>query len=176
MNTITKRITLDALLLAFMCIIGMFSIPLGDNIKVSLQFLAVIIIFGIVDKLLDKLLIISLYMVIGLFLPVYAGFSAGITPTFGFVIGFVICAPIFHLIYIIKIPSETVKFYIASTLSLIVTYITGSIFLAWFLKMDYIPSLSISVLPYIPFDIIKIIVGSYIVKRLNAIKPKEKHI
>ena len=43
MKNITKRISLDAMLLAFMCIIGMFSLPLGENIKVSLQFLGVII-------------------------------------------------------------------------------------------------------------------------------------
>lgn len=174
MNTITKRITLDAMLLALLCIIGMFSIPLGDNIKVSLQFLAVIIIFGLVDGFLDKLLITGLYLIIGLFIPVYAGFSAGITPTFGFVIGFVISAAFFHLISLIKMPSDTLKFYIASTVSLLITYICGSIFLANFLNMDYIPSLSISVLPYIPFDIIKIIVGSFIVKQTRNIKPKSK--
>lgn len=174
MNTLTKRITLDALLLAFMCIIGMFSIPLGDNVKVSLQFLAVIIIFALLDKLIDKLLVIGLYTVIGLFLPVYAGFSAGITPTFGFIIGFIISAFVFHLIYLIKRISETAKFYLASSISLIVTYISGSIFLAWFLSFDYLPSLSISVLPYIPFDIIKIIVASFIVKRLSVIKNKHR--
>ena len=173
MTNITKRITLDAMLLALLCIIGMFSIPLGDNIKVSLQFLGVIIIFGIVQKFIDKLLIVSLYLLIGLFLPVYAGFSAGVTPTFGFVIGFVISAPIFHLIYLIKFPYENLKFYFAATISLLVTYISGSIFLAWFLNMEYLPSLMISVVPYIPFDIIKIVIGGYITKRINQIKPKQ---
>lgn len=175
MVNITKRITLDAMLLALLCIIGMFSIPLGDNVKVSLQFLGVIIIFGIVDKFIDKFLIVSLYLLIGLFLPVYAGFSTGITPTFGFVIGFVISAPIFHLIYLIKFRLPGFQFYLAATLSLIVTYISGSIFLARYLSMEYIPSLMISVLPYIPFDIIKIVVGGYIVKRINSIKSKQYH-
>lgn len=173
MKNITKRISLDAMLLAFMCIIGMFSLPLGENIKVSLQFLGVIIIFGIVEKFIDKLLIVSLYLVIGLFLPIYAGFMAGITPTFGFVIGFVLSAPIFHLIYLIKIENNTLKFYIASVVSLLIVYLSGSIFMSLFLNMDYITSLSISVLPYIPFDIIKIIIGSVIVNRLNPIVNKK---
>lgn len=170
MNKTVKRITFDSMMLALLCIIGMFSIPLGDNIKVSLQFLMVIIIFGLCDKLLDKLLIVSLYMAIGLFLPVYAGFSAGITPTFGFVIGFVLSAFIFHLLNLIKLNDEVVKFYICSFGALIITYLSGSIFLALYLNKDFVTSLSIGVLPYIPFDIAKIIIAYLIVRRIKTIK------
>ena len=44
-----EKITLDYVL-AMLCIIGMFSIPLGDNIKVSLQLLMVFIIGLTVDE------------------------------------------------------------------------------------------------------------------------------
>ena len=92
-NTI-KRITKNAIMLAMLCVIGMFSIPLGDNIKVSLQLLMVFIIGLTVSTFYDGIIITGLYLLIGLFAPVYAGFNAGITPTFGFVISFVIITPI----------------------------------------------------------------------------------
>ena len=94
-NTSTiKRITKNAIMLAMLCVIGMFSIPLGDNIKVSLQLLMVFIIGLTVSTFYDGIIITGLYLLIGLFIPVYAGFNAGITPTFGFVISFVAITPI----------------------------------------------------------------------------------
>lgn len=69
-----KRITKDALLLAILSVIGMLSIPLGDNIKVSLQFLILLIIYGISDHLIDKIIIPTLYLLLGLVAPIYAGF------------------------------------------------------------------------------------------------------
>ena len=88
-----KRITKDAVMLALICLVGMFSIPLGSNIKVSLQLLVVFLICLTAESVIDCLFITSLYLLIGLFLPIYAGFNAGIGPTFGYVIGFVIASP-----------------------------------------------------------------------------------
>ena len=93
-----KRITRNAIMLAFLCVIGMFSVPLGDNIKISLQLLLVFIIGLTAYSVFDAIIITSLYLLIGLFLPVFAGFSAGISPTFGYVISFVlIVIPLFFL-------------------------------------------------------------------------------
>ena len=95
---IIRRITKNAIYVALLCIIGMFAIPLGDNIKVSLQLLIVFIIGLTATSFIDSLIVTSLYLVLGLFMPIYAGFSAGLSPTFGFVISFVIiCIPLYFL-------------------------------------------------------------------------------
>ena len=142
-----KRMTRNAIMLALLCIIGMFSIPLGTNIKVSLQLLMVFII-----------------------IPVYAGFNAGVSPTFGFVISFVVLS--FPLYFLNKLPikNQFIRMGIACLVSLLICYIIGSIFLMLYLKLSIEKALLISVVPYIPFDIAKIIIATLVV----SVLPKEK--
>ena len=147
-----RRITTAGIFLALMCALGCLSIPFGDNVKVSLQLLVVFIVFSLTDHLLDKLIITGAYLLLGLFVPIYAGFMAGITPTFGFVISFVVAAFPFHFLSKIKLKHESITFAITCLVTTLVVYIIGSVFLALYLKMDYIPSLMISVVPYIPFE------------------------
>ena len=56
-----KRITRNAIMLALTCIVGMFSIPLGTNIKVSLQLLMVFIIGLTSVSFIDTFIITALY-------------------------------------------------------------------------------------------------------------------
>ena len=168
-NTI-KRITKNAIMLAMLCVIGMFSIPLGDNIKVSLQLLMVFIIGLTVSTFYDGIIITGLYLLIGLFIPVYAGFNAGITPTFGFVISFVVITPILYFLNKLPIKNQFIRMGIACLVSLLICYIIGSIFLMLYLKLSIEKALLISVVPYIPFDIAKIIIATLVV----SVLPKEK--
>ena len=158
-----------------MCIVGMFSIPLGANIKISLQLLMVFLICLISDNFVDCLIITSLYLLLGLFLPFYAGFSMGISPTFGFVISFVVISPIvFFLNKIPKIPSS-LRMFIACFVGLIVCYFIGSLFMMFYLKWDFVTTLSVSVIPYIPFDIGKIIIAILVVSFLpESIKSQKR--
>lgn len=169
-----KRITTAGILLAVMCALGCLSIPFGDNVKVSLQLLVVFIIFALEDHLVDKLVITGLYLLLGLFLPIYAGFNAGITPTFGFVISFVVAAVPFHFLNKIKMKNEPIKFGIVCLVTILVVYLIGSVFLALYLKMDYFPSLMISVVPYIPFDIAKVVIAFFVVKLLKPVINRTK--
>ncbi len=174
-----QRITRDGILLALLCVTGMFSIPLGENIKVSLQLLTLFIIFGITDKLVDKIIIPALYLVIGLLIPVYAGFIAGITPTFGFVIGFVICSIPFHFINKYLKINDIVRYVLACLASLIIVYISGVLFMIFYLNLDIVKVLMIAVVPYLGFDALKIALCTVTVKMLpDSVKEKpiEKNI
>ena len=165
-NTI-RRITKNAIMLAMLCIIGMFSIPLGDNIKVSLQLLMVFIIGLTIDTFYDGIIITGLYLGLGMFAPIYAGFHAGITPTFGFVISFVVVAPLLYFLNKLPIKNQFVRMSIACVVSLIVCYIIGSLFLALYLHLDIQKALLIAVVPYVPFDIAKIVIAVLVVSILN---------
>ena len=158
-----KRMTLDAIMLALMCIIGMFSIPLGANIKVSLQLLMVFIICFTLPSVIDCIFIMALYLLLGLFMPIYAGFNAGISPTFGYVISFVVISPVIYFINKIpKIPS-ILRMIIACLIGLIICYFIGTLFMMLYLKWDIQTTLLVSVVPYIPFDILKIVLAILIV-------------
>ena len=165
-NTI-RRITKNAIMLAMLCIIGMFSIPLGDNIKVSLQLLMVFIIGLTIDTFYDGIIITGLYLGLGMFAPIYAGFHAGITPTFGFVISFVVIAPLSYFLNKLPIKNQFVRMAIACVISLIVCYFIGSLFLALYLHLDIQKALLIAVVPYVPFDIAKIVIAVLVVSILN---------
>ena len=149
-----------------MCIVGMFSIPLGANIKVSLQLLMVFLICLISESVIDTIIITSLYLLLGLFLPIYAGFTVNISPTFGFVISFVVISPIIY--FMNKIPKiyPPIRMFIACLAGLTICYLVGSIYMMLYLEMNFWVTLTISVVPYIPFDIAKIVLAVSIIMLL----------
>ena len=161
-----QRITKNAIYLALLCVIGMFSVPLGDNIKVSLQLLIVFIIGLTSASFIDCLIVTGLYLVLGLFLPIYAGFSAGVSPTFGYVISFVVISVPLYFLNKLKISNQFVKMSIACIVSLIICYVIGTLFLMFYLNLSIEKALLISVAPYIPFDIAKIIIATLVVSLL----------
>ena len=158
-----RRITKNALMLALFCVVGMFSIPLGANIKVSLQLLILYIICLTAESVFDCLIVSSLYVLLGLFLPVYAGFNAGISPTFGFVISFIAAAPAIY--FMNKIPKiyPPIRMALACLVGLIICYAIGTVFMMFYLSWDIGKTLMISVVPYLPFDFTKIVLAVLIV-------------
>lgn len=165
-KNIVRRITKNAIMLALLCTIGMFSLPLGDNIKVSLQLLMVFIIALTAETVIDSLIVTSLYLVLGLFMPIYAGFSAGVTPTFGFVISFVVIVVPMYFLNKLKIKNQFVRMGIACFVGLILCYAIGATFLMLYLHLSIEKALLIAVVPYIPFDIAKIIIATLVVSLL----------
>ena len=165
-NTI-KRITKNAIMLAMLCVIGMFSLLLGDNIKVSLQLLMVFIIGLTVATFYDGMIITGLYLLLGLVAPIYAGFSVGVTPTFGFVISFVVITPIIYFLNKLPIKNDFLRMSIACIVALIICYLIGALFLALYLHLDIQKALLIAVVPYVPFDIAKIVIAVLVVSILN---------
>ena len=172
MRPTVRQITRDAIYLAILCVIGMLAIPLGDNIKVSLQLLIVFIICLTVDTVWDSLIITSLYLGLGLFLPIYAGFLSGVTPTFGYVISFVVASPLIFFINKIKSINPILRMSLACVAGLLLCYVIGTLFMMLYLEMELGKTLLISVAPYIPFDIAKIaiavLVTSLLPKRIYS--------
>ena len=160
------RISRNAVMLALLCVIGMFSVPLGDNIKVSLQLLMVFIIGLTSASFIDAVIVTGLYLLIGLLIPVYAGFTAGITPTFGFVISFVVLVIPLYFINKLPIKNQFIRMGIACLVALVICYAIGTTFLALYLKLNIQKALLIAVVPYIPFDIAKIIIAIIVVSLL----------
>ena len=167
MNTLTvKRISRNAIMLALLCVIGMIALPLGDNIKVSLQLLMVFIIGLTASSVFDALIVTSLYLLLGLFLPIYAGFNAGITPTFGFVVSFVVITIPLYFLNKLRIKNQFIRMGIACFVALLLCYLIGSLFLMLYLKLSIEKALLIAVVPYLPFDIAKIIIATLVISLL----------
>ena len=164
--TVVRRITKNAIMLAIMCVVGMIALPLGDNVKVSLQLLVVFIIGLTASSFIDAVIVTSLYLLLGLFMPIYAGFSAGITPTFGFVISFVVIVVPLYFLNKLKIKNQFIRMAIACVVALIICYVIGTLFLMFYLNISIEKALLVAVVPYLPFDIAKIIIAILVVSLL----------
>ena len=163
---IITRICKNAIYLALLCTIGMFAIPLGDNVKVSLQLLMVFIIGLTASSFIDAFIVTGLYLALGLFLPIYAGFSGGVSPTFGFVVSFVIISIPLYFLNKIPIKNQFIRMGLACFICLIIVYIIGGLFLTLYLRLSMEKALLIAVVPYLPFDIAKIIIAVLVVSLL----------
>ncbi|MBR6056472.1 MAG: biotin--[Bacilli bacterium] len=181
-NKTVRAMTLDALFLALLIVSSFISIDVG-YCKFTLQLLTVFLIANFLS-LVDGLIVIGLYIVMGLIgIPVFAGFGGGIayaaSPTFGFVYGFIFVILLNHLfsdVLFKKMRNELWKSLIASSVSLIALYAVG--FVHGYLILTLVKGKSdftlgaafgLFLAPYIPFDIGKLVIASFISSRYVSV-------
>ena len=126
---------------------------------------------------------IIIYILLGIIgLPVFSGFNSGIGcimgPTGGYIAGFVLCGLIYWMIT--DRINKTAVQYIALAAGLIVCYIVGTL---WFIYIGtevgdtgFVQAFAVCVLPYIPFDILKLFLAGYIVKKTKKFVVKQNYI
>lgn len=170
-----KKITLIALMIALLIICSYISIPIG-TVPISLQTFAVVLI-GLLLPPSWSVLVMILYMMMGLVgLPVFAGGQGGLqsllSPSFGFVIAFIIGAPAISL-YLSKRPLSYIHHLMASLIGQLLIYAVGLSYMAWILNVYLGNSfnlgaiLSMGMIPFIPGDILKTILAVTIYQRLH---------
>ena len=174
--------TLDALFLALLIVSSFISIDVG-YCKFTLQLLTVFLIANFLS-LADGLIVIGLYIVMGLIgIPEFAGFGGGIayaaSPTFGFVYGFIFVILLNHLfsdVLLKRMRNELWKSLIGSIASLIALYAVG--FVHGYLILTLVKGKSdftlgaafgLFLAPYIPFDIGKLVIASFISSRYVSV-------
>ena len=91
-----KRIAIDSIFLALLIVSSYISIPLSD-ISLTLQVL-VVLLLALILPFIDAEIIILLYITMGLLgIPVFSNLSGGLskifTPSFGFIISFILKSP-----------------------------------------------------------------------------------
>ena len=136
----TKQMTLIALMTALTCILGPLSIPLPFS-PVPISFTNLVLYFS-VFVLGTKFSTISyiVYLLIGLVgLPVFSGFSGGPAKVAGPTGG-----------------------YLGMVLGTIVCYLFGTIWLSMQLNIGFVAGLGVGVFPYIPGDLVKIVLACII--------------
>jgi biotin transport system substrate-specific component len=124
---------------------------------------------------------VTIYLLLGLTgLPVFSSFTGGagklIGPTGGYLIGYLFIACISGLFFKKCGSSYTFRkliiCFFGMTLGTIVCYLLGTLWLSYQLSLSFTTALSVGVLPYIPLDILKmilaLILGRSTKKRLTA--------
>lgn len=174
-------LTQIALLAAIICILGPLSLPLPfSEVPVSLSIFGIFLAL-IVGGLKDGSISILIYILLGLVgVPVFAGFTGGFAklagPTGGYIIGYLPMALVAGLF--ITLSKRKIAFTILGLiLGLAVCYTFGSLWLGISTKMGLGKAFMVGVIPYIPFDlgklIISLLIGIPVQKSVSKIQNKD---
>ena len=156
----TYKLTLIGLFTAILCILGPIAIVLPFSpVPVSLGTLGVLLACLVLSPS-DALLCTALYLLIGFVgLPVFTGFSGGVGrllgPTGGYMIGYLALAFAGS-----KLAHHLKKHMLLQAMGLFfgmcICYLFGTLWLAFQAQLDFSSALWMGVIPYVPFDVIKI--------------------
>ena len=160
MQTKTKNLAVMGLMTALICVLSPVMIPMPGGIGFTLGLFVILLVTYLMGTP-KSLICYGVYLVIGIIgLPVFAGFIGGFSritgPTGGYLIGYtavIIFAGIFNHFGKNKIW----MFIIGSVLGIAICYIIGSIWFMYVMSTDWKQAVWLCVIPYIPFDIMKII-------------------
>lgn len=149
---------------AVICILGPLSIPIGV-VPISFTNLAIYItlyVLGMTKGTISYLI----YIFIGFIgVPVFSGFGSGpaklLGPTGGYIIGFVFMALIAGL-FIDRFIEKWYLCFAGMVLGTAICYAFGSVWLAYQASMSASAALAAGVIPFIPGDLVKIIVATFI--------------
>ena len=158
-----KRLVEIALVTAIVCILGPISFPIAiSEVPISLGILGIflaVMLLGMKDGTIS----ILLYILIGFIgIPVFAGFTSGVGklfgPTGGYIVGYIFLALIAGF-FIDHFKRKIPFIIIGMVLGTAVCYAFGTLWLAVQLNMTYFAALAIGVIPYIPFDLLKMAIA-----------------
>ncbi|MBP2026161.1 biotin transporter BioY [Peptoniphilus stercorisuis] len=175
MKNNTKSLTRIAIFTALICVGAFISIPMYP-VPITLQNFFVFMA-GLLLSPVEAFLSVLIYIILGLVgVPIFSGFTGGIQsvfkPTFGFLIAFAIGG------YLIsKLTKDTIsrkKIFITLIIAEILFYLIGLPYLYLILKFyigkapeSLMAVLSMGLIPFIPGDIIKMIVATAITPKIK---------
>lgn len=169
----TKELVIIAMFAALTAVLSQLMIPLPFTpVPINLATLSVFIAGGLLGAVKGGIsqLIYVLLGAVGV--PVFAGFTGGFGiiagPTGGYIIGYIVAAFVIGLL-IAKLPKTLLGFGLCFVCGAVCYFTIGT---AWFMvvtKTGLLPALSMCVFPYIPGDLLKIILAAFLVKRLRGV-------
>lgn len=172
----SRNITYTALFAAIIAILSVISVPIG-TVPISLGLLGVLISAICLGPARSATAVL-IYLFLGAVgIPVFSGFQAGISvlagPTGGFLISYIAVCWVTGMFskWADKKSGNAVLFItVAGCFSgLLACYIIGTAFYSLTTGTDLSAALSVCVLPFMPFDIIKCVAAALCSFRLKAI-------
>lgn len=166
----TKDLTYIALMAAVLCILAPISIPVPvSSVALTLATFAIYLMAYIL-KPKQALAAVGIYLFLGAAgLPIFSGYLSGISPFVapggGYLIGY---------LFLAAISSVSIHRFISPILQIsgmllatAVMYGIGTFWLAYSTGISFLTALPAGTLVFLPLDIIKIILSSYIGRKLQ---------
>lgn len=174
----TKDLTKISLCVALLCISSYIVIPLPFSLASITAQTIIINLIGLIMLPKEAFITMFIFILLGACgLPVFSGGTGGIGrlfgPTGGYLLGYLTAAVV---ISILKGKEVNIKRYLFVTIvvGIPIIYLCGLTTMKIYMKGNLIQLLTASVFPFIPGDILKCILGSYIAvvlnKRLSLVK------
>ncbi len=174
----TKDLTKISLCVALLCISSYIVIPLPFSLASITAQTIIINLIGLIMLPKEAFITMFIFILLGACgLPVFSGGTGGIGrlfgPTGGYLLGYLTAAVV---ISILKGKEVNIKRYLFVTMvvGIPIIYLCGLTTMKIYMKGNLIQLLTASVFPFIPGDILKCILGSYIAivlnKRLSLVK------
>ncbi len=176
MKLTTKDLVLCALFTALACAVSPISIPLPGGVPVTLQQVAVMLAGLVLGPKLGALSMLVYLLLGAVGLPVFAGLTGGLSrivgPSGGFLVAYPILAAICGGIYFRFGRHESgMKKYLAMAAGMLignaVLYVFGLSWFMYILGRNLQEALALCMLPFIPGDILKMVVTGILVPRLE---------
>lgn len=159
-----------AVVTAVLCILGPLSIPIGP-VPISLATLAILLGVYVLGPWQGAASVL-LYLVMGAIgLPVFSGFQGGFAkiagPTGGYLLGYFLLALIAGW-FIYKFYDIIWLQFVGMCLGTSVLYALGTVWLSHVAGMSFMEALAAGVLPFIPGDIIKMVIAIVLGRAVNG--------
>lgn len=167
----TKDLTKISLCVALLCISSYIIIPLPFSLASITAQTIIVNLIGLIMLPKEAFITMFTFILLGACgLPVFSGGTGGIGrlfgPTGGYLLGYLIAAVVISLL---KGKEVNIKRYLFITMivGIPIIYLCGLTTMKIYMKGNLIQLLTASVFPFIPGDILKCILGSYIAVVLN---------
>lgn len=162
----TKDMIVCAIFAAILCVFSSMTIPIGA-VPISMGVFGVVLTSCILDKK-RSVIAVAVYILLGAAgMPVFSGFKGGLGviagPTGGYITSYILMA-LFIGYFTERLPSNkaasVAKMAAVSFGGIVICYFFGTLQFMFVAHKSFAQSLAICVYPFIPFDIVKSIVGA----------------
>jgi len=165
---------LVSLMTAIICMLAPISLTLPTSpIPISLGNMVICFTVTILGMKKGSLSVL-IYLLLGLAgVPVFSNFTGGIGkllgPTGGYLVGYLFLAMLLGF-FMEHFKNRHTTNFLGALFGMLILYLFGTIWLALQLDLNFTAALLVGVAPYIPFDIIKVLlsisIGTHLRKRL----------
>ena len=175
-NEFLKSIFLVLSGVIFLSIMSQLIIPLYFTpVPISLGSFGVMLIALLYGRKLGTATVLSYVVAGSLGAPIFAGFKAGslFSPTGGYILGYIAAALILGFLFDKGIAKSYVKTFLSLLLVSVIIFILGALVLMLFVPIKNV--FMAGVLPFIPGDMLKVVVATLLFPRLGKFIKKNKN-